>query len=142
MADSIEDRFAFETELLGLKLLPGQEANLRTAYAALREAIALVGADQCDRLAQHAVGRAQICLLARQELQAEQFGLDGEAVFDIVGHGAHSAAAAVGAARLCNRVIISSVERTSANMTIRLASVALCSASVRQAFASDTKNTL
>jgi hypothetical protein len=45
MADSIEDRFAIETGLLGLKLLPGQEANLRTAYAALREAIALVGAD-------------------------------------------------------------------------------------------------
>ena len=45
MADSVEDRFAVETELLSLKLLPGQEANLRTAYAALREAIALVGAD-------------------------------------------------------------------------------------------------
>jgi hypothetical protein len=45
MAASIEDRFAVETELLGLKLLPGQEANLRAAYAALREAIALVGAD-------------------------------------------------------------------------------------------------
>jgi hypothetical protein len=45
MADSIEDRFAIETELLGLKLLPGQEANLRAAYAALREAVALVGAD-------------------------------------------------------------------------------------------------
>ena len=45
MANSIEDRFAVETELLGLTLLPGQEANLRTAYAALREAIALVGAD-------------------------------------------------------------------------------------------------
>ena len=45
MADSIEVRFAVETELLGLKLLPGQEANLRAAYAALREAVALVGAD-------------------------------------------------------------------------------------------------
>jgi len=45
MADSIEDRFAVETELLGLKLLPGQEANLRAAYAALRDAVALVGAD-------------------------------------------------------------------------------------------------
>ena len=43
MADSIEDRFAVETELLGLKLLPGQEANLRAAYAVLREAVALVG---------------------------------------------------------------------------------------------------
>ena len=45
MADNIEDRFAVETELLGLKLLPGQEANLRAAYAALRDAVALVGAD-------------------------------------------------------------------------------------------------
>ena len=45
MADSIEDRFAIETELLGLKLLPGQEATLRAAYAVLREAIAVVGAD-------------------------------------------------------------------------------------------------
>jgi len=45
MTDSMEDRFAAETELLGLKLLPGQEANLRAAYTALREAIALVGAD-------------------------------------------------------------------------------------------------
>jgi hypothetical protein len=45
MPESIEDRFAVETELLGLKLLPGQEANLRAAYAALREAVALVGAD-------------------------------------------------------------------------------------------------
>ena len=45
VADSIEDRFAVETELLGLKLLPGQEANLRAAYAALRDAVALVGAD-------------------------------------------------------------------------------------------------
>jgi hypothetical protein len=45
MPDSIEDRFAAETQLLGLKLLPGQEANLRAAYAALREAVASVGAD-------------------------------------------------------------------------------------------------
>ena len=45
MVDSIDDRFTVETELLGLKLLPGQEASLRTAYAALRKAIALVGAD-------------------------------------------------------------------------------------------------
>ena len=45
MAASIEDRFAVETELLGLQLLPGQEPNLRAAYAVLREAIALVGAD-------------------------------------------------------------------------------------------------
>ena len=45
MRDTVEDRFAVETELLGLKLLPGQEANLRAAYAALREAVALVGAD-------------------------------------------------------------------------------------------------
>jgi hypothetical protein len=33
VADNIEDPFAVETELLGLKLLPGQEANLRAAYA-------------------------------------------------------------------------------------------------------------
>jgi hypothetical protein len=45
MADSIKDRFAVETELLALKLLPGQETNLRAAYAALRESIALVSAD-------------------------------------------------------------------------------------------------
>ena len=45
MAESIEDRFAVETELLSLKLLPGQEANLRAAYAALRDAVAVVGAD-------------------------------------------------------------------------------------------------
>jgi hypothetical protein len=45
MADSIEDRFAIETELLGLQLLPGQEASLRAAYTALREAVALVGTD-------------------------------------------------------------------------------------------------
>ena len=38
MADNIEDRFAVETEVLGLKLLPGQEANLRAA-------VALVGTD-------------------------------------------------------------------------------------------------
>jgi hypothetical protein len=45
MADSIEGQFAAETELLGLKLLPGQEDTLRAAYAALREMVALVGAD-------------------------------------------------------------------------------------------------
>src|SRR5262245_2318804 len=102
----------------------------------------IAGADQGDRLAQRGIGRAQICLLAGQQCQTEQFGLDGEPVFDAVGHIAYSAAAAVRAARLCNKAVISSVERTSANMTIRLASVALCSASVRQAFASDTKKTL
>ena len=102
----------------------------------------IVDADQCDRLAQHSIGGAQICLLAGQQLQAEQFGLDGKAVLNAVGHVTHSAAAAVAAARPCNKAIISSVERTSANMTIMLASVALCSASVRQAFASETKKTL
>jgi hypothetical protein len=45
MADNIDAQFAAETELLGLKLLPGQEQNLRAAYAALREMVALVGAD-------------------------------------------------------------------------------------------------
>jgi hypothetical protein len=45
MPDTIEAQFLAETELLGLKLLPGQEATLRTAYAVLREMVALVGAD-------------------------------------------------------------------------------------------------
>jgi hypothetical protein len=102
----------------------------------------IVGANERDRLAQYCVRGAQSGLLAGQQLQAEQCGLDGEAVFDAVVHGAYSAAAAVRDACLCNTAIISSVERTSANMTIRLARVALCSASVRQAFASDTKKTL
>ena len=43
MADNIEARFAAETELLGLKLLPGQGSTLLAAYAALREMVALVG---------------------------------------------------------------------------------------------------
>ena len=45
MADSIEFQFAAETELLGLKMMPGQESSLAAAYAALREMVALVGAD-------------------------------------------------------------------------------------------------
>ena len=45
MARDIEALFAAETELLGLKLLPAQEQSLRGAYAALREMVALVGAD-------------------------------------------------------------------------------------------------
>ena len=45
MAASIEGQFAAETELLGLKLLPGQASSLVAAYAALREMVALVGAD-------------------------------------------------------------------------------------------------
>lgn len=45
MADDIAAQFAAETELLGLKLLPGQESNLLAAYAALRAMVALVGAD-------------------------------------------------------------------------------------------------
>ena len=45
MADSIEAQFAAETELLRLNLLPGQESSLLAAYAALREMVALVGAD-------------------------------------------------------------------------------------------------
>jgi len=45
MADTIDDRFATETKLLGLNLLPGQEEALREAYAALQEMVALVGAD-------------------------------------------------------------------------------------------------
>ena len=45
MADTIEARFDAETELLGLKLLPGQEASLLEAYAALCELVALIGPD-------------------------------------------------------------------------------------------------
>jgi hypothetical protein len=45
MAASIEASFAADTELLSLKLLPGQEQSLCVAYAALREMVALVGAD-------------------------------------------------------------------------------------------------
>jgi hypothetical protein len=43
--DTIEARFAAETALLGLELLPGQEAALLEAYAALCEMVVLVGAD-------------------------------------------------------------------------------------------------
>lgn len=43
--DTVEARFAAETALLGLKLLPGQEAALREAYAALCEMVTLVGSD-------------------------------------------------------------------------------------------------
>ena len=45
MTDSVEARFAAETELLALRLLPGQASSLVAAYAALREMVALVGAD-------------------------------------------------------------------------------------------------
>ncbi len=45
MADTNEARFAAETRLLGLDLLPGQEAGLLAAYVALREIMELVGAD-------------------------------------------------------------------------------------------------
>lgn len=45
MADTLEAQFAAETALLGLKLLPGQQESLLAAYAALREMVALVGAD-------------------------------------------------------------------------------------------------
>ena len=45
MAETIEARFAAETALLDLEFLPGQEAALLEAYAALREMVALVGAD-------------------------------------------------------------------------------------------------
>ena len=45
MAESIADQFAAETALLGLNLLPGQASSLAAAYAALREMVALVGAD-------------------------------------------------------------------------------------------------
>jgi len=45
MADSIDAQFAAETALLNLKLLPGQERSMALAYVALREMVALVGAD-------------------------------------------------------------------------------------------------
>jgi hypothetical protein len=45
MADANEERFAAETKLLGLKLLPGQEVTLLAGYIALREMVDLVGAD-------------------------------------------------------------------------------------------------
>jgi hypothetical protein len=45
MAINIAAQFAAETELLGLKLLPSQESTLLSAYAALREMVALVGSD-------------------------------------------------------------------------------------------------
>jgi len=45
MADTNEARFAAETKLLRLELLPGQEASLLAAYAALCEMAELVGAD-------------------------------------------------------------------------------------------------
>ena len=45
MADTNEARFVLETKLLGLELLPGQEATLRAAYAGLREMLELIGAD-------------------------------------------------------------------------------------------------
>ena len=45
MADSLESQFAAETELLRLKLLPGQESSMVAAYAALREMVALLAAD-------------------------------------------------------------------------------------------------
>jgi hypothetical protein len=45
MTETIERRFSAETALLGLELLPGQEATLLEAYAALCEMAALVGED-------------------------------------------------------------------------------------------------
>ena len=45
MTDTGEARFAAETRLLGLELLPDQESALQAAYAALREMVELVGAD-------------------------------------------------------------------------------------------------
>lgn len=45
MTETIEQRFAAETKLLGLDLLPDQEAAVLAAYAALRDMVALVGSD-------------------------------------------------------------------------------------------------
>src|SRR2546421_12742682 len=102
----------------------------------------VIAADQRDHLAQCGVSREQALLLPGQQLEAEQFGLGGEQRFDIGDHGIYSAAPATGTACRRRSSIISSVERTSANMPIRIANVALCSSSVRQAFASDMKKTL
>ena len=45
MADNLDTQFFGETELLGLKLMPGQQKSLLAAYAALREMVVLVGTD-------------------------------------------------------------------------------------------------
>jgi len=45
MADDTEARFAADTQLLGLDLLPGQRETLAAAYAVLRDMVALVGSD-------------------------------------------------------------------------------------------------
>ena len=45
MTKDLEARFAAETELLGLRLLPGQASSLLAAYAALRDNVRMVGAD-------------------------------------------------------------------------------------------------
>ena len=45
MAKRIEYQFAADTELLGLKLLSGQESSLLAAYGALREMVKTMGAD-------------------------------------------------------------------------------------------------
>ena len=49
MDDTIDSRLAAETKLLSIELLPGQEAALREAYAALCEMVALVGTDYSMR---------------------------------------------------------------------------------------------
>src|ERR1700693_1523608 len=95
----------------------------------------VVGPDQLYHRAQRDIGRQQGAFLTRQQFEAEQSGLGRKRSVD-VGHRSYPAAA--GAAACCNSAIISSVERTSANMIIRIANVALCSSSVRQAFASET----
>src|ERR1700693_615035 len=90
----------------------------------------VVGPDQLYHLAQRDIGRQQGAFLTRPQFEAEQSGLGRKRSVD-VGHRSYPAAAAAGAAACCNSAIISSVERTSANMIIRIANVALCSSSVR-----------
>src|SRR6202040_4334171 len=102
----------------------------------------VVGTDQFHHLSQRCIGRQQRHFLTGQQFEAEEFGLGEKAGFDISAHRGYSATPARGVAWHCNSAIISSVERTSANMISMTASVALCSSSVRQALASDTKNTL
>ena len=83
------------------------------------------------------------CMQRRRRRYRHRSSADREETgFDRISHRGYSAAPATGVVWHCNNAIISSVERTSANIIIMIASVALCSSSARQALASDTKNTL
>src|SRR4051795_12499596 len=97
----------------------------------------VIGPDQRDHLAERGIGGEQGALLAWQQFEPEQFCFSRELHRNVDCHGRYSAALSIGAALCCrSSAIISSVERISANITMRFASVALCSSSVRHAFAS------